>query len=135
MYTYPNMLSSSYVAVSCGYDTCFAVKTCDGLYHFIISIAHVGIPFGFQTSLHCLSLFGMMLHYVYRPWDSCACYWALTKFTHYMSVSPPYYPWVTATLCTPSRKILLLGLEIICSKIEDSFIRLTIYVDGKNFIY
>ncbi len=37
------------VAVSCGYDTCFAVRTCDGLYHFIlISIDRVGIPFGFQ---------------------------------------------------------------------------------------
>ncbi len=36
------------VAVSCGYDTCFAVKTCDGLYHFIFSIDRVGIPFGFQ---------------------------------------------------------------------------------------
>ncbi len=34
------------VAVSCG--TCFAVKTCDGLYHFIFSIDRVGIPFGFQ---------------------------------------------------------------------------------------
>ncbi len=33
------------VAVSCGYDTCFAVKTCDGLYHFIFSIDRVGIPF------------------------------------------------------------------------------------------
>ena len=37
------------VAVSCVYDTCFAVKTCDGLYHFIFSIYHVGIPFGFQA--------------------------------------------------------------------------------------
>ncbi len=36
------------VAVSCWYDTCFAVKTCDGLYHFIFSIDRVGIPFGFQ---------------------------------------------------------------------------------------
>ncbi len=36
------------VAVSCGYDTCFAVKTCDGLCHFIFSIDRVGIPFGFQ---------------------------------------------------------------------------------------
>ncbi len=36
------------VAVSCGYGTCFVVKTCDGLYHFIFSIDHVGIPFGFQ---------------------------------------------------------------------------------------
>ncbi len=30
------------VAVSCGYDTCFVVKTCDGLYHFIFSIDSVG---------------------------------------------------------------------------------------------
>ncbi len=35
----------SSVAVSCWYDTCFAVKTCDGLYHFILSIDRVGIPF------------------------------------------------------------------------------------------
>ncbi len=33
------------VAVSCGYGTCFAVKTCDELYHFIFSIDRVGIPF------------------------------------------------------------------------------------------
>ncbi len=31
------------------YDTCFAVRTCDGLYHFIFSIDRVGISFGFQT--------------------------------------------------------------------------------------
>ena len=36
------------VAVSFGYCTCFAVRTCDGLYPFIFSIDHVGIPFGFQ---------------------------------------------------------------------------------------
>ena len=36
------------VAVSCGYDTCFAVKTCDGLYHFIFSTDLGGIPLGFQ---------------------------------------------------------------------------------------
>ncbi len=28
--------------------TCFAVRTCDGLYHFIFSIDPVGILFGFQ---------------------------------------------------------------------------------------
>ncbi len=32
------------VAVSCGYGTCFAVRTCDGLYHFIFSIDRVGSP-------------------------------------------------------------------------------------------
>ncbi len=36
------------VAVSCGYGTCFAVRTCDGLCHQIFSIDCVGIPFGFQ---------------------------------------------------------------------------------------
>ncbi len=41
--------STMSVAVSCGYGTCFAVKTCDELYHFIFSIVHFGIPFGFQT--------------------------------------------------------------------------------------
>ncbi len=34
--------------VSCGYSTCFAVRTCDGLCHLIFSMDHVGIPFGFQ---------------------------------------------------------------------------------------
>ncbi len=45
----------STVAVSCGYDTCFAVRTCDGLYHFIFSIDRVGIPFGIQPIIwtHC----------------------------------------------------------------------------------
>ncbi len=37
------------VAVSCWYDTCFAVKTCDGVYQCIFSIDRVGIPFRFQT--------------------------------------------------------------------------------------
>ncbi len=37
------------VAVSCGWDTCFAVETCDELYHFMFTIDRVGIPFGFQT--------------------------------------------------------------------------------------
>ena len=32
------------VAVSCGYDTCFSVRTCDGLYHVIFSIYRVGKP-------------------------------------------------------------------------------------------
>ncbi len=36
------------VVVSCGYGTCFAVRTSDGLYHFIFTIDRVGIPFGFQ---------------------------------------------------------------------------------------
>ncbi len=44
-----NRLLGVHAAVSCGYDTCFAVRTCDGLYHFIFSIDRVGIPFGFQT--------------------------------------------------------------------------------------
>ena len=52
------------VAVSCGYDTCFAIKTCYGLYHFIFSIDRVGIPFGLTRSTLALKL----------------------------SVSPPYYP-------------------------------------------
>ncbi len=34
--------SSQGVAVSCGYGTCFAVKTCNGLCHFIFSIDRVG---------------------------------------------------------------------------------------------
>ena len=37
------------VAVSCGDSTCFVVRACDGLYHFIFSIDHVGIPIGSQT--------------------------------------------------------------------------------------
>ncbi len=37
-----------FVSVSCGYSTCFAVKTCDGLYHFTFFIDRVGIPIGFQ---------------------------------------------------------------------------------------
>ncbi len=37
------------VAVSCGCGTCFAVRTCDGLYHFIFTIDRVGVPIGSQT--------------------------------------------------------------------------------------
>ncbi len=43
------------VAVSCGYDTCFVVRICDGLYHFIFSIDRVGIPFGFQMIIWTLA--------------------------------------------------------------------------------
>ncbi len=28
----------TYVAVSCGYSTCFAIRTCDGLCHLHLSI-------------------------------------------------------------------------------------------------
>ena len=38
------------VAVSCGYSTCFAVRTCDWLCHLIVSMDHVGIPLGFHPS-------------------------------------------------------------------------------------
>ncbi len=34
----------NHVVVSCGYGTCFAVRTCDGLYHFIFIIDPVGSP-------------------------------------------------------------------------------------------
>ena len=37
-----------------------------------------------NMKLHCRSLFGMVLHYMYRPWDSWACYSMLMKFTHCM---------------------------------------------------
>ena len=40
------------VAVSCGYDTFFAVKTCDGLCHFIFSIDRVGIPYSEIDQIH-----------------------------------------------------------------------------------
>ncbi len=43
-----NSLSLQYVAVSCGYDTCFAVRICDGSCHLTFSMDPVGIPFGFQ---------------------------------------------------------------------------------------
>ena len=49
------------VAVSCGYGTYFAVRTCDELYH---------------TQKSAKSTLALKL-----------------------SVSPPYYPWVTATTC------------------------------------
>ncbi len=38
-----NILNTN-VAVGCGYSTSFVVRTCDGLYHLIFSIDHVGIP-------------------------------------------------------------------------------------------
>ncbi len=38
-----------FVAVSCGYDTCFAVRACDGLYHLTKIKDRVGTPFGFQS--------------------------------------------------------------------------------------
>ncbi len=37
------------VAVSCGYDTCFAVKACDGLYHLTKSMDRIETPLGFQS--------------------------------------------------------------------------------------
>ncbi len=71
--TYQN--SGPYVAVSCGYGTCFAVRTCDGLYHFIFSI---------DTQKLTRSTLALKL-----------------------SVSPPFYPLVTATpyVCLFCREI------------------------------
>ncbi len=37
------------VAVSCGYDTCFAVGACDGLCHLTKGMDRVETPFGFQS--------------------------------------------------------------------------------------
>ncbi len=37
------------VAVSCGYDTCFAVGACDGLCHLTKFMDQVETPFGFQS--------------------------------------------------------------------------------------
>ncbi len=37
------------VAVSCGYDTCFAVKACDGLCHLTKSMGRIETPLGFQS--------------------------------------------------------------------------------------
>ena len=61
--TYFHKKSFRTVVVSCGNGTCFAVKTCDGLY------SRVGGPQKLTRSTLELKL----------------------------SVSPPYYPWVTAT--------------------------------------
>ena len=36
------------VAVSCGYDTCFAVSACDWLCHLTKIMDRVETPFGFQ---------------------------------------------------------------------------------------
>ena len=38
-----------YVAVSCGYGTCFAVRACDGLCHLTKLMDRVETPFGFQS--------------------------------------------------------------------------------------
>ena len=51
---YMSYKEKDFVAVSCGYDTCFAVKSCDGLCHFIFSIDHVELPFGFQPIIWIL---------------------------------------------------------------------------------
>ncbi len=37
-----------YVAVSCGYSTCFAISACDGLCHLTKVMDRVGTPFWFQ---------------------------------------------------------------------------------------
>ncbi len=84
-------LSAHSVAISCGYDTCFAIRTCDGLYHFMFSIDRVGIPFGSQP---------IVWTFVTQK---------LTRSTLALkpSVSPPsFYPWVTAT-----HIVKCLGLE------------------------
>ncbi len=36
-------------AVSCGFDTCFTVLACDGLYHLTKSMYRIGTRFGFQS--------------------------------------------------------------------------------------
>ncbi len=71
----------SCVAVSCGYGTCFAVRACDELYHFIFSIDHVGIPFGFQMIIwtlarHLRVYMGCALAVVFQ---ACSLYVPLTN--------------------------------------------------------
>ena len=46
---YPLMATDDTVAVSCGYDTHFAVKACDGLCHLTKTMDRVGAPPGFQS--------------------------------------------------------------------------------------
>ncbi len=65
------------VAVSCGYDTCFAVRTSDGLCHLTLSMDCVRIPLDY-TQKSTRSTLALKL-----------------------SVSPPFYPWVTATKPRP----------------------------------
>ena len=38
-----------HVAVSCGFDTCFAVGACDGLCHLTKSMDRIETPLGFQS--------------------------------------------------------------------------------------
>ncbi len=56
------------VAVSCGYSTCFAVSACDGLCHLTKIMDRVETQKSTRSTL------------ALKP-----------------SVSPPFYPWVTAT--------------------------------------
>ena len=63
------------VAVSCGYDTCFAVKACDGLCHLTKIMDRVGTPLIDYTQKSTRSTLALKL-----------------------GVAPPIYPWVTATL-------------------------------------
>ncbi len=70
------------VAVSCGYGTCFAVKTCDGLCHFILR----NRPY---PSWHCLCPLSS------RDWPLGL---VTEKWALGLVISPAmYYPWVTAT--------------------------------------
>ena len=39
-----NKMEKLHDAVSCGYDTCFAVKACDGLYHLTKSMDRIETP-------------------------------------------------------------------------------------------
>ena len=64
---------SIHVAVSCGYDTCFAVGTCDELYHFIFSIDRVGIlrnrpypPWNWSLACHHPITLGWLPQFIYK---------------------------------------------------------------------
>ncbi len=85
----------AFVAVSCGFDTCFAVKACDGLCHLTKSIAlwlFVSGPLPLRYLQGSVSGSPKSLDYTQK----------LTRSTLALklSVAPPVYHWVTATGCT-----------------------------------
>ncbi len=103
------------VAVSCGYGTCFAVRSCDELYHFIFSIDRVGIPFGFQTIIWTLARHpvsrclyfpatGVTWSVWYLPVPTCGSTWVVLWLLFFRS-APSTFPNKRSTLQGPFREV------------------------------
>ncbi len=77
------------IAVSCGYDTCFVVWACDGLYQLTKSMDRIETPSGFQS---------IVWNFVRHTVSRCLIFPTLPKVTRLPPVSTFGSIWVVLWL-------------------------------------